>query len=49
MKHLNLSLQDMDKLQKVAHALSNNVRLRILEVLDERSMNVLELSQRLLI
>ena len=47
MKHMNLSLQDMDKLQKVAHALSNNVRLRILEVLDERSMNVLELSQRL--
>lgn len=47
MKHLELSLHDPQKLQQVAHALSSELRLRILTLLDECSMNVLELSQRL--
>ncbi len=47
MKHLELSLEYPEKLQKVAHALSSDLRLNILRLLDECSMNVLELSQRL--
>ncbi|MBQ7850257.1 MAG: helix-turn-helix domain-containing protein [Clostridia bacterium] len=47
MKHMELNLSDAGKLQKVAHALSNELRLKILMLLDECSMNVLELSQRL--
>ena len=47
MKHMDLSLADPQKLQQVAHALSSELRLKILQLLDERSMNVLELSQRL--
>lgn len=47
MKHMELTLQDTQRLQKVAHALSSELRLRILQLLDECSMNVLELSQRL--
>ena len=47
MKTMALNLSDPARLQKVAHALSNELRLRILSLLDERSMNVLELSQRL--
>ena len=47
MKHMNLSLSEPAGLQKVAHALSNELRLKILSLLDQRSMNVLELSQRL--
>ena len=47
MKHMNLSLSEPAGLQKVAHALSNELRLKILSLLDERRMNVLELSQRL--
>ena len=47
MKNLNLNLSDPGRLQKVAHALSNELRLKILSLLDECSMNVLELSQRL--
>ena len=47
MKTMALNLADPARLQKVAHALSNELRLRILSLLDERSMNVLELSQRL--
>ncbi len=47
MKHLDLSLEHPEKLQKVAHALSSDLRLNILRLLDECSMNVLELSQRL--
>lgn len=47
MKHMDLSLQEPEKLQRVAHALSSELRLRILQLLDECSMNVLELSQRL--
>lgn len=47
MKHMELSLQEPQKLQQVAHALSSELRIRILQLLDECSMNVLELSQRL--
>ncbi len=47
MKHMDLSLRDMEKLQRVAHALSSELRLHILALLEEKSMNVLELSQRL--
>lgn len=47
MKHMELSLREPEKLQKVAHALSSDLRIRILQLLDECSMNVLELSQRL--
>ena len=47
MKHMELSLSDPGRLQKVAHALSNELRIKILMLLDECSMNVLELSQRL--
>ena len=47
MKHMNLNLSELARLQKVAHALSNELRLKILALLDECSMNVLELSQRL--
>lgn len=47
MKQMELGLQDPQKLQQVAHALSSELRIRILQLLDECSMNVLELSQRL--
>ena len=47
MKHMDLNLSDPGRLQKVAHALSNELRLKILSLLDECSMNVQELSQRL--
>lgn len=47
MKHMELNLADPQRLQKVAHALSSELRLSILALLDECSMNVLELSQRL--
>ena len=47
MKHMELSLSNPGRLQKVAHALSNELRLKILTLLDECSMNVVELSQRL--
>ena len=47
MKHMELNLSDPEKLRKVAHALSNELRMKILSLLDECSMNVLELSQRL--
>ncbi len=47
MKHMELSLEEPQQLQRVAHALSSELRIRILQLLDECSMNVLELSQRL--
>lgn len=47
MKHLSLNLEDPRRLQTVAHALSSELRLKILELLDERSMNIIELAQRL--
>lgn len=47
MKHMELDLTDPNKLQSVARALSSDLRLKILELLNERSMNVIELAQRL--
>ncbi len=47
MQHLDLSFKNSEKLQQVAHALSSELRLNILRLLDECSMNVQELSQRL--
>ncbi len=47
MKHMQLDLTDPNKLQIVARALSSDLRLKILELLNERSMNVIELSQQL--
>ncbi len=47
MKKLELTLNESERVQKVAHALSSELRLRILALLDECSMNVMELSQRL--
>lgn len=44
---MELDLTDPNKLQIVARALSSDLRLKILELLNERSMNVIELSQRL--
>ena len=47
MKHMELDLTDPNKLQIVARALSSELRLKILELLNERSMNIIELAQRL--
>lgn len=47
MKHMELRLSEPERLQKVAHALSSPLRLKILQLLDECSMNVIELSQRM--
>lgn len=47
MKHMELDLTDPNKLQIVARALSSDLRLKILELLNERSMNIIELAQRL--
>ncbi len=47
MKHMELDLTDPNKLQIVARALSSDLRLKILELLNERSMNVIELAQRM--
>ncbi len=47
MKHMELDLNDPNKLQIVARALSSDLRLKILELLNERSMNVIELAQKL--
>jgi len=47
MKHMELDLTDPNKLQIVARALSSDLRLKILELLNERSMNVIELAQKL--
>ena len=46
-KHVDLSLSRPDQLYRFAHALASPVRLRIMEALCERSMNVGELSQLL--
>lgn len=40
-------LEDPKLLQVVARALGSDIRIRILELLDENSMNIIELSQRL--
>ena len=47
MKHMELDLTDPNKLQIVARALSSDLRLKILDLLNERSMNVIELAQKL--
>lgn len=47
MKNLELGLEDPKLLQVVARALGSDIRIRILELLDENSMNIIELSQRL--
>ena len=42
---MELSLEAPEKLRLVTKALGSEVRLRIMEMLDERSMNIEELSQ----
>ena len=46
-KHLDLSVDKPELLQRVAHALSSPVRLQIMQALGKRSMNVGELAQTL--
>ena len=46
-KHVDLSIDDPDKLYQLTHALASPVRIRIMQALGERSMSVGELSQRL--
>ena len=47
MKHMELSFHDPQRLQRVARALASEVRLSILQLLDECSMNIVEIAQRL--
>lgn len=46
-KHLELSMAQPDKIYLLAHALASPVRLRILQALSQRNMNVNELAQTL--
>lgn len=46
-KHVDLSLSKPDMLYRFAHALASPVRIRIMQALCDRSMNVGELSQTL--
>lgn len=46
-KHVELSLSKPDMLYRIAHALASPVRIRIMQALGSRSMNVGELSQAL--
>ena len=46
-KHSMLSIEEPAKILNVAKALANPVRLRILQMLSERTMNIKELAQRL--
>ena len=46
-KHIDLSIGKPDQLYRIAHALASPVRIRILEALGSRSMNVGELSDTL--
>lgn len=46
-KHVDLTIEDPDRLYQFAHALASPVRIRIMQALGERSMSVGELSQRL--
>ena len=46
-KHVDLSLSKPDMLYRFAHALASPVRIRIMQALCDRSMNVGELSQML--
>ena len=45
MKNLDLSVMDADKLALVARALGSDVRIRIMQLLGERSMSIVELAQ----
>ncbi len=45
MKNLNLSIQSPEELSKVARALGSDVRLRILQLLSDKSMSVQELAE----
>ena len=47
MKHMELNFYDPKRLQMVARALASEVRLNILQLLDECSMNIAEIAQRL--
>ena len=46
-KRIDLSIDDADALREVAHALSSQVRLDILRLVDRRGMNVNELAREL--
>lgn len=46
-KHVELRIEDTDRLYQFARALASPVRLRIIQALGERSMSVGEISQRL--
>lgn len=46
-KEIELSLDDPERLRLIAKALGSDVRLRIMQMLDECSMNIEELSQRM--
>lgn len=46
-KHVDLTIEDPDRLYQMAHAIASPVRIRIIQALGERSMSVGELSQRL--
>ena len=45
MKNLDLSVNDTEKLALVARALGSDVRIRIMQLLGERSMSIVELAQ----
>lgn len=47
MKEIELTLDDPERLRLVAKALGSEVRLHIMQMLDECSMNIEELSQRM--
>lgn len=46
-KHVDLSISKPDRLYRLAHALASPVRIRIMQALGSRSMNVGELSETL--
>ncbi|MBR3794973.1 MAG: helix-turn-helix domain-containing protein [Clostridia bacterium] len=46
-KHVDLKIEDPDRLYQLTHALASPVRIRIMQALGEKSMSVGELSQRL--
>ena len=47
MNDIELSLDDPERLRLIARALGSDVRIRIMQMLDERSMNIEELSQEI--
>ena len=46
-KEVRLDLSKPEQLAQVARALGSDIRIRILEMLDETSMSIVELAQRL--